>query len=403
MYKKLLGIFVVTLLIATALPTTEAIKDVKDNSSEIDLIKNGYMGKLGGDEEIIIDEDFEEGWSPDSNRDLAPPFLWEMEHTTTEINGGIPCWWHKFEEMGENYAGLWWGYQPQDEWLMTRSFDLSVYAKATLEFLTWNHGFFYGHWEGDFVEISIDGGSNWDVLANLYDLAPPGDSFSGELLSFDLTPYCGYSSVIVAFHRLTDDPNMNAAEWMIDNVLITAYDMVSFPVLDIKSISGGFGVIAELENLGTGDATNVEWSISIDGDLILSGEYKEGIVEIIKTGDNVGITSSVFGFLWAEIKVKVDNVEETSDAFILGPFALGVEYGSWIPVNSYTINWRQCTVTVNARGVTGRHSVQFVDRYGNIIRIESEWDFGTSESATGNVENWIKNKLRNGGSINVRV
>ena len=126
-------------------------------------------------------------------------------------------------------------------------------------------------------------------------------------------------------------------------------------------------------------------------------------MEIIKTGDSVGITSSVFGFLWAEIKVKVDNVEETSDAFILGPFALGAEYGSWIPVNSYAINWRQCTVTVNARGVTGRHSVQFVDRYGNIIRIESEWDFGTSESATGNVENWIKNKLRNGGSINVRV
>lgn len=400
-------LLVIAILIATSFTANVGARDENKLSviEGTNLTKNVEKKQLDGygtiaGEQTIIDEDFEDPWEPDSNGDLAP-YIWEMEHSTTETNG-FPCWWHQYEETGENYAGLWWGYYPQDEWLMTRSFDLSVYTKATLEFLTWNYGFSSGHWEGDFVEVSIDGGSNWDILANLYDLAPPGDQFFGELMSFDLTPYCGESSVIVAFHRLTEDPNTNYGWWMIDDVFITAEDMIPIVVFDIKSVSGGFGVTAELENVGTGDATDVEWSISLEGGLILLGG-KEGMVSIASGATETVKTGLVLGFGITLIKIIFDDLEDRRDAFILGPFVLGVKATNWKPCDNFTINWRQCTVTVNAKGVAGKHSVQFLDNDGNIIAAESGWDFGTSGSATDNVATWIKNKLRFGGGINVKT
>lgn len=355
------------------------------------------------EDETLIDEDFEDPWEPDSNGDLAPS-LWEMEQTSTEVNQGVPCWWHQYEEMSENYAGLWWGTLPQDEWLMTRPFDLSVYTEASLEFETWNFGHHPGFWEGDFVEVSIDGGDTWDVLANLYDLAPPEGQFFGELMSFDLTDYCGNSAVIVAFHRLTEDPNTNVGWWTIDNVLITAGGMIPIPVVDIESISGGFGVTTVIKNYGTGEALDVEWSVHLEGGFILFGGDKSGdITEILPDNEIAVKTGFIFGIGRTSIEVTVDEVWEMADAIVLGPFVVGVAAKSWIPVDNFTINWRQCTVTVNSAGTTGQHSVQFVDKDGNIIATKSGWDFGTTGSATGDVETWIKNKLRAGGDINVRV
>lgn len=355
------------------------------------------------EDETLIDEDFEDPWVPDANGDLAPE-IWEMEQTSTEVNQGVPCWWHQYYEEGENYAGLWFGTLPQDEWLMTRTFDLSVYTEASLEFQTWNFGFHPGYWEGDFVEVSDDGGDTWDVLANLYDLAPPDGQFFGELIEFDLTDYCGNSAVIVAFHRLTENPNMNFGWWMIDNVLITAGGMIPIPVVDIESISGGFGVTTVIKNYGTGEESDVEWSIHLEGGFILIGGDNSGDIAEILPDDEVPVkTGFIFGIGRTTIEVDVNEISETATALVLGPFVVAVAAKSWIPVDNYTINWRQCTVTVNSAGTTGSHSVQFVDKDGNIIASKSGWDFGTTGSATGEVETWIKNKLRAGGDVNVRV
>lgn len=352
------------------------------------------------DLDIIVDEDFELEWQPDSDGDLAP-YLWEMEQTSTEIMEGVPCWWHQYEEMGENYAGLWWGTTPQDEWLMTRALDLSVYTEASLEFETWNFGQLPGHWEGDYVEVSTDGGSTWEVLANLYDLAPAGGQFFGQLIPINLTKYCGDSAVTVAFHRLTEIPNMNVGWWMIDNVLITAGGMIPIPVVDIESIAGGFGVKAALINQGSGEATDVQWEISFDGGLILIGG-KSGSEPSILAGDVVNVASGlVLGIGRTEINVTAGNMWSTAQGFVLGPFLLAVKTNNYEPVDNFTINWKQCTVTINKTNYTGKHSVQFVDKDGNILGSKSGVQF-TNGSATISVENWIKQKLKAGGSINVR-
>ena len=360
------------------------------------------------DLDIIVDEDFELEWQPDNNGDLAP-YLWEMEQTSTEIMQGVPCWWHQYYEMGENHAGLYWGTLPQDEWLMTPQLDLSWYTEASMEFETWNFGYQYGYWEGDYVEVSTDGGSTWEILANLYDLAPPGGHFMGELMSFDLTRYCGNSTVIVAFHRLTQVPNMNLGWWMIDNVLITAGGMIPMPVVDIESISGGFGVKAKIKNYGSGEATDVQWEISFKGGFILIGG-KSGVESSIPAGGVVNVSSGlVLGLGMTEINVSVKlNNDSTSKrwltfmALVILFLVLAPEEDYYEPVTSFIINWKQCTVTVQLKGAQGNYDVHFVDKNGDVMNSTTKNVTFKNGQATFHVELKIKYKLKAGGDIYVR-
>jgi hypothetical protein len=60
------------------------------------------------------------------------------------------------------------------------------------------------------------------------------------------------------------------------------------PIIGI-SISGGFGVTIVIENSGNADATDVGWSIKLDGGLILLGKETSGTIPIIKAGESVTI------------------------------------------------------------------------------------------------------------------
>jgi len=350
------------------------------------------------DGDIIIDEDFE-SWVP---------FRWSIIKTTEEVNE-FPCWWHQYEEEGENYAGLWWGRLPQDEWLMTPALDLSVWTEASLSFSTYNFGFKEGCWEGDFIKISPNGGETWNILGNLYEMAPPGGSFYGEIIEFDLSEYAGLKEVIVAFHRETGDPNINAGWWMIDDVIITAYHTIPIPVVDIQTISGGIGVTAVIENVGTGEATDIEWSITLKGDIgiILFGGDKSGTISSLLPGESFIIsTGLLFGLGLLEINVTADYMWDTTLGLVMGPFVLAKSTKNYVPADKTTINWAQCTITVDISttypNLKGKHSVQFVDKDGDILGSKSGITF-TAGVATFSVENWIKNKLKAGGWVNVKV
>lgn len=348
---------------------------------------------LSRDGDILIDEDFESEWVP---------FRWSMIQTTEEVNE-IPCWWHQYEEASENYAGLWWGYEPQDEWLMTPALDISVWTEAYLSFSTYNYGLVEGCWEGDFIKVSPDGGESWDVLGNLYEMAPPGGKFMGEVIEFDLSDYAGLKEVIVAFHRETGDPNINAGWWMVDDVLITAHNTIPIPVVDIKTITGGFGLTAIIENFGTGEATDIEWGITVKGGFII-GRSKHGNISSLSPGDSVTVTFLPFGVGVPEINITVNDMWMATRGLVLGPFVM-LKAKNYVPADSVTINWAQCTITVNISttypNLRGQHSVQFVDKDGNLLGSKSGVVFRAGV-ATFSVENWLKNKLNAGGSVNVR-
>lgn len=65
------------------------------------------------------------------------------------------------------------------------------------------------------------------------------------------------------------------------------------PVLEIESIAGGFGVSAAIKNTGDADATNVAWTITLEGGLILLGAEKSGTVDSIAVGASETIKSGL--------------------------------------------------------------------------------------------------------------
>jgi len=89
--------------------------------------------------------------------------------------------------------------------------------------------------------------------------------------------------------------------------------------LEIGNISGGlFKVNAMIKNNGDIDATDVNWSIILDGGIILLGKNTSGNILSIPDGEETTISSSlIFGFGKTVVRVTVDSVTKEQDVFVL--------------------------------------------------------------------------------------
>lgn len=105
------------------------------------------------------------------------------------------------------------------------------------------------------------------------------------------------------------------------------FENVGFPpvaVIDITDISGGFGVKANIENIGTAAGENIEWSITFDGPVFI-GNSKEGTISSISVGGSETIkTGFIFGFGKSTITITVGGASETAEGVVLGPFVIGL-------------------------------------------------------------------------------
>jgi len=78
-----------------------------------------------------------------------------------------------------------------------------------------------------------------------------------------------------------------------------------------------------VNNTGAGAATNVSWSISLEGGLVLLGRQTTGMLNVIQPGFNPKIkTGFVFGIGSLSITVTADTAEKTVSGFIFGPIVL---------------------------------------------------------------------------------
>jgi hypothetical protein len=96
------------------------------------------------------------------------------------------------------------------------------------------------------------------------------------------------------------------------------------PAISIKSISGGFGISAIIENLGTAAATDVSWAIDLQG--LVFPKHKEGVIPTLEAGASETVkTGFIFGIGSITITVTADGATKTATGKIIGPLVVGVK------------------------------------------------------------------------------
>ena len=100
------------------------------------------------------------------------------------------------------------------------------------------------------------------------------------------------------------------------------------PELEIGAISGGLGLSSSVKNVGTADATDVEWSISHDGGLVFPKE-KTGTISTLEPDGEEAISSIFFGIGKPTFTVSAEcaegkSAEATASGLVFIIFILGV-------------------------------------------------------------------------------
>lgn len=116
------------------------------------------------------------------------------------------------------------------------------------------------------------------------------------------------------------DQNQYESEWS-SPLFVTITDLK--PVLTIGAVNGGlFSLSSVINNIGEGVATNVVWTMTVDGNLILSGQSASGTMMTLDVNSTTAIENSPvlgFGNVIITIKAKADGFSEitkTVDGFV---------------------------------------------------------------------------------------
>ena len=93
--------------------------------------------------------------------------------------------------------------------------------------------------------------------------------------------------------------------------------------LEIGEVTGGFGVTATVVNTGVIEASNVDWSITLEDGFVLFGRITTGTLAKVQPGFSPQIrTGFLLGIGKILITVTADTAEKTVSGVLLGPFVL---------------------------------------------------------------------------------
>jgi len=106
------------------------------------------------------------------------------------------------------------------------------------------------------------------------------------------------------------DENGTESDWSEPHIID-----ITKPILEVKIISGGlFRVSIPLRNVGEADATDISWSINLEGGTILLGKESTGTIPNLPAGEVTTIRSDlIIGFGKTRVYVNVDEPRGSSD------------------------------------------------------------------------------------------
>ncbi len=202
-------------------------------------------------------------------------------------------------------------------WQLQLAFDSELMV-VTSEFDAVTLPLIMGRW----VEIRVEGNLTSDWMQVYYDselliekawTAGPNNQMDGLLNLACVDLYANAASPVYY-----DDLSLEVAGGVPPQ-----------PDIEIGAITGGKAIGATIQNVGEGDATNVAWTIALDGGLILKGKETTGTVATIAAGADAAATASVFGIGKVTITVTAtcdegDTATKTASGFVFIIFVLGV-------------------------------------------------------------------------------
>jgi len=95
------------------------------------------------------------------------------------------------------------------------------------------------------------------------------------------------------------------------------------PDVVIDNVKGGFGVSADIRNVGDAPAKNLTWSIDVDGFILIGGHIEDTIASL-EVNQAITITSVlIIGFGKAIVTISVGNIiEKQIECIVIGPMIL---------------------------------------------------------------------------------
>ena len=152
---------------------------------------------------VLFADDFESGAG---NWVTGGDDVWEIDYAEYHSGGA------SFADSPNGY------YSGNEESYAEFTVDLSVQLTAHLSF--WHKYYFEPEYDYGYIDVSIDGGENWETLAafNLQDI-----DWRREI--FDLKDYCG-EELIIRFLIMTDG-SLNEPGWNIDDVYVEGSNIIS--------------------------------------------------------------------------------------------------------------------------------------------------------------------------------
>jgi hypothetical protein len=157
-----------------------------------------------------------------------------------------------------------------------------------------------------YAAVSEDHGLTWEEF-------PPANDVSGSVLE---EPFA--TEISGSYLVWTDTRDATNA------VFFDKAGEVSLPIVEVDSITGGMGISAVVKNTGDAEATNVEWSIILDGGAFIGGETTDTIASL-PPGESVEIESGfILGLGATTITVTAESSTKTATGTVLLFFVLGV-------------------------------------------------------------------------------